>query len=160
VNGRVQTQDVEGLVEAVNATGLKIGGAWVNVSRFHPVTLPESGAHVRMKVRATSWTSRTCRRRTRRPTETSGSHDWRYSRRPPTSWASSASATTASNRSTYWYSPTAGSSGSLARPMELEAERLHEAEASLQRAVQAFTAVAASSASLGRRACTARGRAT
>jgi hypothetical protein len=50
VNGRVQTQDVEGLVEAVNATGLKIGGAWLNVSRFRPVQLPDAGAHVRMKV--------------------------------------------------------------------------------------------------------------
>jgi hypothetical protein len=42
VNGRVPTEDVEGLVESVNATGLKIGGAWVNVSRFHPVQLPEA----------------------------------------------------------------------------------------------------------------------
>jgi len=50
MNGRVQTQDVEGLVEATNATGLKIGGAWVNVSQFHPVDLPEVGAHVRLKV--------------------------------------------------------------------------------------------------------------
>jgi hypothetical protein len=49
-NGRVQTQDVEGTVEAVNATGLKIGGAWVNVSQFHPVELPEAGAHVRIKI--------------------------------------------------------------------------------------------------------------
>jgi len=50
VNGRVQTEDVEGLVESVNPTGLKIGGAWVNVSRFHPVTLPDAGAHVRLKI--------------------------------------------------------------------------------------------------------------
>jgi len=50
MNGRVQTQDVEGLVESVNATGLKLGGAWVNVSRFHPIDMPETGAHVRMKV--------------------------------------------------------------------------------------------------------------
>jgi len=50
VNGRVQTEDVEGIVQAVNATGLKLGGAWVNVSRFHPVELPETGAHVRMRV--------------------------------------------------------------------------------------------------------------
>ena len=52
MNGRVQTSDVEGLVEAVNATGLKVGGAWVNVSRYHPVELPASGAHVRLKVDA------------------------------------------------------------------------------------------------------------
>jgi hypothetical protein len=52
MNGRVQTEEVEGVVEGVNATGLKIGGAWVNVSRFHPVELPEAGAHVRLKVDA------------------------------------------------------------------------------------------------------------
>jgi hypothetical protein len=50
VNGRVQTQQVEGTVEAVNTKGLKIGGAWVNVSQFHPVELPEAGAHVRLDV--------------------------------------------------------------------------------------------------------------
>src|SRR5215472_4891966 len=50
MNGRVQTQDVEGLVEAVNTKGLKIGGAWVNVSQFHPVALPDAGSRVRMKI--------------------------------------------------------------------------------------------------------------
>jgi hypothetical protein len=50
MNGRVQTNDVEGIVEAVNRTGLKIGGAWVNISQFHPLDLPEAGAHVRLKV--------------------------------------------------------------------------------------------------------------
>ena len=50
LNGRVQTEDVEGVVESVNGTGLKIGGAWVNVSRFRPVDLPDAGAHVRLKV--------------------------------------------------------------------------------------------------------------
>ena len=50
MNGRVPTEDVEGVVESVNATGLKIAGAWVNVSRFKPVELPEAGAHVRLKV--------------------------------------------------------------------------------------------------------------
>jgi hypothetical protein len=49
-NGRAQTQDVEGVVEAVNPKGLKLGGAWLNVSQFHPVELPASGAHVRLKV--------------------------------------------------------------------------------------------------------------
>jgi hypothetical protein len=51
-NGRVQTQDVEGTVEVVNATGLKLSGAWVNLSRFHPVTLPETGDHVRLTIDA------------------------------------------------------------------------------------------------------------
>ena len=50
MNGRVPTQDVEGLVEATNAKGLKIGGAWVNVSQYTPVDLPETGAHVRLRV--------------------------------------------------------------------------------------------------------------
>jgi hypothetical protein len=50
MNGRVQTSDVEGLVESVNTTGLKVGGAWLNVSRFHPVELPDAGAHVRLKI--------------------------------------------------------------------------------------------------------------
>jgi hypothetical protein len=50
-NGRVQTRDVEGVVEATNATGLKIAGAWVNVSRFgKPIELPEQGAQVRVQV--------------------------------------------------------------------------------------------------------------
>jgi hypothetical protein len=48
--GRVQTQDVEGIVESVNATGVKLGGAWVNLSKFHPVDLPDAGAHVRLRV--------------------------------------------------------------------------------------------------------------
>jgi len=50
-NGRVPTQDVEGTVEAVNATGLKIAGSWLNVSQFGPkLDLPEAGAHVRLQV--------------------------------------------------------------------------------------------------------------
>ena len=49
-NGRMPTQQVEGLVEATNANGLRIAGAWVNVSRFRPVELPEAGAHVRLEV--------------------------------------------------------------------------------------------------------------
>jgi len=49
-NGRVPTEQVEGTVEATNAKGLKIGGAWVNVSQFHPVELPEVGTHVRLEV--------------------------------------------------------------------------------------------------------------
>jgi hypothetical protein len=49
-NGRVPTQQIEGLVEATNANGLKIAGAWVNVSRWHPLELPEAGAHVRLEV--------------------------------------------------------------------------------------------------------------
>jgi len=51
LNGRVPTEEVEGLVEAVNANGLKLGGAWVNVSQYGPkLELPEVGAHVRLRV--------------------------------------------------------------------------------------------------------------
>jgi hypothetical protein len=50
MNGRVPTEQVEGVVEATNRTGLKIAGAWINVSQFHPVELPETGAHVRVNV--------------------------------------------------------------------------------------------------------------
>jgi len=51
MNGRVQTSDVEGVVEAVNANGLKIGGAWLNRSQFGPkLELPDAGAHVRLSV--------------------------------------------------------------------------------------------------------------
>jgi len=49
-NGRVPTQQVEGTVEATNATGPKIGGAWINVSRFRPVQIPETGAYIRVDV--------------------------------------------------------------------------------------------------------------
>jgi hypothetical protein len=50
MNGRVPADDVEGVVQSVNATGVKLGGAWLNVSRFHPIDMPEAGAHVRLKV--------------------------------------------------------------------------------------------------------------
>ena len=41
---------IEGVVEARNGTGVKIDGEWRNVSKFHPVELPEVGAHVRADV--------------------------------------------------------------------------------------------------------------
>lgn len=49
-NGRVPTQQVEGVVEATNRTGIRIAGAWVNVSQFKPIELPDVGAHVRLEV--------------------------------------------------------------------------------------------------------------
>jgi hypothetical protein len=52
VNGRVQTHDVEGLVESVNATAPRLAARGVNAGRFHPVELPEAGTHVRIKVDA------------------------------------------------------------------------------------------------------------
>jgi hypothetical protein len=47
----VPTEDVEGVVQAVNPNGLKIGGAWLNVSQFGPkLELPDADAHVRLGV--------------------------------------------------------------------------------------------------------------
>jgi hypothetical protein len=48
-NGHVGDQ-VEGLVETVNDRGIKVGGEWRNVSRFHPVDLPDRGARVRLEL--------------------------------------------------------------------------------------------------------------
>lgn len=41
---------VEGTVEAVNAKGIKVRGAWHNVSQYRTVALPEVGEYVRLKV--------------------------------------------------------------------------------------------------------------
>jgi hypothetical protein len=49
-NGRTAFETIEGAVEAVNERGVRIGEDWYNRSQFHPVELPESGAHVRLKV--------------------------------------------------------------------------------------------------------------
>jgi hypothetical protein len=50
MSGRVPTEQVEGVVEATNAKGLKIAGAWVNVSQFRPVEIPEPGTYARVDV--------------------------------------------------------------------------------------------------------------
>ena len=39
---------VEGIVEARNDRGIRVAGDWRNVSRFHPVDLPDRGARVRL----------------------------------------------------------------------------------------------------------------
>jgi hypothetical protein len=41
---------LEGLVEAVRPTGVKVQGIWASVSQFHPVPLPDMGAHVRIEI--------------------------------------------------------------------------------------------------------------
>ena len=46
-NGRA-VDSVEGVVEQVNGSGLKLGGTWYSVSKFTPVELPAAGAHVRV----------------------------------------------------------------------------------------------------------------
>lgn len=43
---------VQGVVEAVNARGVRVNGEWASVSQFKPVPLPEVGARVRMRVDA------------------------------------------------------------------------------------------------------------
>jgi hypothetical protein len=45
---------VEGTVEAVNGTGVKVGGNWLNSSRYHPIDLSklDAGARVRLEVDA------------------------------------------------------------------------------------------------------------
>jgi hypothetical protein len=48
-NGHV-ADVVEGIVEIANDRGVKVGGEWRNVSRFHPVDLPDRGAHVRLEL--------------------------------------------------------------------------------------------------------------
>jgi len=39
---------VEGAVESVNATGVRIEGQWFTSSRYRPVDLPSAGARVRL----------------------------------------------------------------------------------------------------------------
>lgn len=41
---------VEGLVESANDHGIKVGGEWRNVSKFHHVDLPDRGARVRLEL--------------------------------------------------------------------------------------------------------------
>jgi len=48
-NGQVG-EVLDGLVEAVNERGVKVGGDWRNVSKFHPVELPGQGARVRLEL--------------------------------------------------------------------------------------------------------------
>jgi hypothetical protein len=43
---------VEGLVESTNERGIRVGGEWRNVSKFHPVDLPDRGARVRLALDA------------------------------------------------------------------------------------------------------------
>src|SRR6266568_5071212 len=48
-NGTVGDQ-VEGLIEAINDRGIRVAGEWRNVSKFHPVDLPDRGARVRLEL--------------------------------------------------------------------------------------------------------------
>ena len=50
-NGAV-TDQIEGLVESANERGIKVGGEWRNMSKFHPVDLPDRGARVRLELDA------------------------------------------------------------------------------------------------------------
>jgi len=44
-------ETVEGIIEAVNERGIRVGGEWYNVSQFRPVQLPEQGVMVRLEIR-------------------------------------------------------------------------------------------------------------
>src|SRR5205809_55819 len=41
---------VEGTVQARNERGVRIDGQWLNLSRFRPVGLPDTGARIRAEV--------------------------------------------------------------------------------------------------------------
>jgi len=41
---------IEGIVEAANDRGIKVGGEWRNASKFHPIDLPDRGARVRLEL--------------------------------------------------------------------------------------------------------------
>src|SRR6266487_4238547 len=47
-NGNVDI--IEGIVEAANDRGIKVGGEWRNASKFHPIDLPDRGARVRLEL--------------------------------------------------------------------------------------------------------------
>lgn len=48
------TEPITGPVQAVNERGVRVAGAWYNVSRYHAVALPLKGAHVALSVKG-SW---------------------------------------------------------------------------------------------------------
>jgi aminoglycoside phosphotransferase (APT) family kinase protein len=48
-NGTIGDQ-VEGIVESVNDRGIRVGGEWRNLSKFHPLELPGQGARVRLEL--------------------------------------------------------------------------------------------------------------
>jgi hypothetical protein len=48
-NGTVADQ-VEGIVEGRNERGIRVGGEWRNLSKFHPLDLPGQGARVRLEL--------------------------------------------------------------------------------------------------------------
>jgi len=41
---------IEGLVEARNERGIRVAGDWRNLSKFHPLELPDRGARVRVSL--------------------------------------------------------------------------------------------------------------
>ena len=63
---------VEGLVESTNERGIRVAGEWRNVSKFHPVELPERGARVRLELDAKGFI-RTLQVLAAAPTSTSSS---------------------------------------------------------------------------------------
>jgi hypothetical protein len=52
------TETITGTVESVNERGVRIAGAWYNLSKFHPVALPMRGALVALEVEGGRWIQR------------------------------------------------------------------------------------------------------
>jgi hypothetical protein len=46
----VSSEVIEGTVERVNERGVRLNGAWYNLSQFRTVPLPQQGARVRLSV--------------------------------------------------------------------------------------------------------------
>src|SRR3954462_13665110 len=52
------TETITGTAESVNERGVRIAGAWYNLSKFHPVALPMRGALVALEVQGGRWIQR------------------------------------------------------------------------------------------------------
>jgi hypothetical protein len=49
---RATARPVEGVIESANDHGIKVAGEWHNLSKFHPIDLPDRGARVRVSLDA------------------------------------------------------------------------------------------------------------
>lgn len=72
-NGTIGDQ-VEGLVEARNERGIRVGGEWRNMSKFHPLELPGQGARVRLELDSKGFI-RTCNVLEQAPSTNSSNRD-------------------------------------------------------------------------------------
>jgi hypothetical protein len=49
-NGRAAPELVEGVVEQTNPNGIKVTGAWLNISKYRPLDPPVVGSRVRCEI--------------------------------------------------------------------------------------------------------------